>query len=125
MRNIPFSTTVNSSNLGIVDELGFISGAWMRVGWAMSVGMEFLRRVAMSRLHQRGRPTLRLSPAGEAPSERGGIRSPSSGLRIYGQGKGVPGVGGVPGITVGGPGTPFGPGVPGITVAGVPGVPGV
>ena len=37
----------------------------------------------------------------------------------------MPGVGGVPGMTVGGPGTLLAPGAPGITVAGVPGVPGV
>jgi hypothetical protein len=43
----------------------------------------------------------------------------------YGQGCGMGGVPGVPGMIVGGPGIPSGPGVPGITVGGVPGVPGV
>lgn len=84
----------------------------------------FRTRCEVQRLHQRGRPTpAPLSCWRGAESEVGfEVRAPGSAFMDTDR---APGVGGVPGTTVGGHGTPFGPGVPGITVAVVPGVPGV
>src|SRR5436309_11946966 len=114
-RNIPFSTTVNSSKLGVWPgsthppglrmwatlaedvfeftrpmyssmSFGLFPAAWMRVGWAMSVGMKSL--VLSEELRIQGyintdqssdrRERAELGPASEVDS--------NSELRIYGQG---------------------------------------
>src|ERR1051326_8727461 len=77
--------------------LGLLPAASMRVGCVIRVGMDEASSVVLM------------------------IREYTE---SYGHGYGVPGVGGVPGITVGGPGTPSAPGAPEITVGGVPGVQG-
>jgi hypothetical protein len=100
--------------------LGLLPAAVMRVGWGISAGMmhDFVSRKYEC---SRGGEIKKNSPAAEAP--RSFIEADRS--SDQGQGCGVGGVGGVPGIIVGGPGTLSGPGAPGITEAGVPGVPGV